>query len=145
MHRIAAIMLAVILSAAAVPALADEDTGTKALKEQIKSLQDANVVMKEDLAKTQLQLHELAAQNQARAEAAKKELTDLAKQIAELRQALADEQAKHEAALQKEQAEHEAELQKTQAEAARQRSRAKDRQLWLYMLGGIALITGLRY
>jgi hypothetical protein len=129
MQRTAAMVLAVML-AAAVPALAANSADeVKALREQVRSLQDANVVMKEDLAKTQLQLAEMAASNRAQADAAQRELADLAKQVAEMRQALANEQAAHEAA-----------LRKAQADAAAARRRAKDRQMWLYVVGGALLV-----
>jgi len=146
MHRITVVAAAVVLLVAvAIPAFAaDQAADLKALKEQVKSLQDANVVMKEDLAKTQLQLAEQQAQDRAQAEAAKRQLDGLAKQIAELRQALADEKAAHEAALAKQQAEHEAALAKAQAEAARQRDRAKKRQTWLYIAGAIGLVAATR-
>ena len=122
MHRMAAIVFVVMLALAAVPAwAADETAETKALQEQVKSLQDANVVMKEDLAKTQLQLAEMAARNRAQAEAAKHGLADLAKQLAEMRAA------------------HEAALQKAEEEAAAARRRAKNQRMWLYVLGGVAL------
>jgi len=135
----------VLLVAVAVPAFAaDQAADLKAVKEQVKSLQDAGVVMKEDLAKTQLQLAEQQAQDRAQAEAAKRQTDGLAKQIAELRQALADEKAAHEAALAKQQAEYDAALAKEQAEAARQRDRAKKRQTWLYLAGAIALVAATR-
>ena len=130
MHRMAVILLVVALTAVAVPALAASlADDTTALKEQVKSLQDANVVMKEDLAKTQLQLADMAARNRAQADAAKRELADLANQVAETRKALDDERARHEAA-----------LRKAQAESAAARRRAKDRELWLYVLGGALLV-----
>jgi hypothetical protein len=126
----AVVVLAAMLIGAAVPALAaDQAADTKALTEQVRSLQDANVVMKEDLAKTQLQLAEMAAKNRADADAARRELADLAKQMADLRQSLADERAAHEA-----------ELKKAQDEAARQRSEARRNRMWLYIVGGAALI-----
>ena len=122
MHRMAAIVFVVMLAAAAVPAwAADGAAETKALREQVKSLQDANVVMKEDLAKTQLQLAEMAAQNRAQADAAQRGLADLAKQLAEMRAA------------------HEAALRQAQEEAAAARRRAKSQRMWLYVVGGVAL------
>jgi hypothetical protein len=124
-----AVLFVVMLAAAALPALAaDQPADVKTLQERVKSLQDANVVMKEDLAKTQLQLAEMAAQNGARAEASKHDLADLAKQLADLRQQLADERAAHEA-----------ELAKAKAEAERQGARAREHQKWMYILGGVAV------
>ena len=145
MHRIAAMLMAVALIAVAFPALAAEQaTDVKALKEQVKSLQDANVVMKEDLAKTQLQMSEMEAKNRELTEAYNRQLAELAKGISELRQDLADERAAHEAALRQAQAENErleTEKKAAQAEAARQHSRAKNRQMLLYILGGIGFIA----
>lgn len=145
MHRIAVVAMAVLFVAVAFPALAAEQAAdVKALKEQVKSLQDANVVMKEDLAKTQLQMSEMDAKNRELTEAYNRQLAELAKGISELRQDLADERAAHEAALRQAQADNErleTEKKAAQAEAARQRSRAKNRQMWLYVLGGIGLIA----
>jgi uncharacterized protein YjcR len=137
-----AVVVAVVALMAAVPALAaDQPADVKALTEQVKSLQNANVVMKEDLAKTQLKMADMASQNRAQTEASNAQIADLAKQIAELRQALADEKAAHEAALAKEKAEREAAL----AEAERQRHRAKQRQLWLYVAGAVGLGLALSH
>jgi len=131
MRIIAALLLAVVLAAFGAPVLAaDQPADVKALKEQVKSLQDANVVMKEDLAKTQLETAEMAAQHQAKAEADKQALGNLQKQLDEIRQSLADERAAHQAA-----------LDKAKAEAARQRSRARHRQTLLYILGGLFLLA----
>ena len=141
MHRIAVmIVMVAVICLAVVPAVAQESSDVKTLKEQVKSLQSSNVVMKEDLAKTQLQVRELQVMGQTQAEAAKKDSADLSKQISELRQGLADEKAAHEAQLQKEQEARAA----AEAEAARQRKRAKDRQLWLYIAGAVGLAVALR-
>lgn len=141
MRQLLVVAMAVMLVAAVLPALAaaDQASDLKALKDQVKSLQDANVVMKEDLAKTQLQMAELAQQNKSQAKESAAERDALSKQIAELRQALADEKAAHQAAMEKERAEHEAALKAAQAEAARQHKKAKERQLWLYVAGAIGL------
>ena len=145
MQRIAVVLVVAALMAA-VPALAaDQPADVKALTEQVKSLQNANVVVKEDLAKTQLKMADMAAQNRAQTEASNAQIADLAKQIAELRQAMADEKAAHEAAMAKEKAEHEAALKAAQAEAERQSSRAKQRQLWLYIAGAVGLGLALSH